>query len=161
MSCARDGLDQGIVYKLLQEVEKEVILTDPSPSTKHSSSSQSTVPSATRQAPPEPIPMPPMTHFGMGESSLPSHINLSDSSATVPAPMVIDVSLGNSFRPIPAASTSTHTARDAVPQVTRDNIRDTFTSAEPRVLKTIRKWEMHILCSQHNPVRVFLACPRV
>ena len=158
MSCARDGLEQGIVYKLLQEVEKEVILTDPSPSTEHLSSSQHTMPSPTPQAPSEPIPMPPIPHSAIVEASLPTHVNPSDGTITVPAPMVIDVPSGNSLRPTPAASASADTAHDAVLQVTSDNIRGTSTSAESRVLKTIKKWEMQILCSQHNPVRVFVVC---
>lgn len=33
VSCARDGMDNGIIYEVLREVEKEVVLTDPQEAT--------------------------------------------------------------------------------------------------------------------------------
>ncbi|CCM00034.1 uncharacterized protein FIBRA_02060 [Fibroporia radiculosa] len=85
VSCARDGSDNNIVYKVLREVEKEVVLLDP--------------------------------------------------HATTPAGQLLE---------------------EKLPAVVGDSITDSSTTnpmevETPRVLKLIRKIEVQVLCSQHNP----------
>lgn len=93
MSCAREGASNGIVFTVLREVEKEVVLLDPGTSN-----------------PPE-TPMhidPPLPG---DDGAVAAHV------APVPGPI------------------------------------DEPADISSRVLKVIKKVEVEVLCSQHNPVR--------
>ncbi|KZP12459.1 JmjC-domain-containing protein [Athelia psychrophila] len=98
VTCARDGHEQGIVYKFLQEVEKEVLLLSPytDPST-HASTSQLCPPPSTSSA---------------------------SANAAAMNSMAVD-QIDASGKPTDAT--------------------------DQRVLKTIRKAEVQLLCTQHNP----------
>ncbi|KIM44364.1 hypothetical protein M413DRAFT_379857 [Hebeloma cylindrosporum] len=89
INCARDGDSLGIVFAVVREVEKEVVLLDPSP----------------------------RTTFGNAPH---------DSMQVDPSP----TACGNA--------------------VTMDTTF-TYGSSNPRVLKIIKKLEVQILCTQHNP----------
>lgn len=92
VGCARDGGTSGIVFSILREVEKEVILVYPNP--------------------------PPPAHH------------------TVPTPdgatTVMDPALSQS-------------------QTQPDAILPSPVEVEPQVLKSIKKYDVHVLCLQHNP----------
>ncbi|KAI0340988.1 hypothetical protein BDW22DRAFT_1378501 [Trametopsis cervina] len=102
VSCARDGASQNIVWNVVREVEKEVILIDdqPQPST--------------------PAPPPPLDTVFSSELDL-----------MVAEPGLMDVEMPQD-----------------VSQVTAPVLD---TSPEPKVLKRIKKTEVEVLCSQHNP----------
>jgi hypothetical protein len=88
VSCARDGYEGGIIFDVLKEVEKEVVLLDPGLG-------------ATRNAPTD-------------QMQVDSSMHPTDPSAM------------NASTPI------------------------------SRVIKVIKKLEVQVLCTQHNPVGVFL-----
>lgn len=90
VSCARDGGFSGIVFSILREIEKEVILVYPNP-----------LPLAHHTVPP------------------------SDGTTTLLNP----------------ALSQSQMQPDAPPPV----------EAEPQVLKSIKKYDVHVLCLQHNP----------
>ncbi|KAG1734599.1 JmjC-domain-containing protein [Suillus lakei] len=92
VGCARDGGTSGIVFSILREVEKEVILVYPNP-------------------------LPPPHH-------------------TVPTPDGATTSLD------PALSQS---------QMQPDATLPSPAEVEPQVLKSIKKYDVHVLCLQHNP----------
>lgn len=94
VGCARNGGTSGIVFSILREVEKEVILVYPNP--------------------------PPPAH-------------------PVPA---LDGALD------PALSQS---------QMQSDAILPSPAEVEPQVLKSIKKYDVHVLCLQHNPVSNFFS----
>lgn len=103
ISCARST--ESVVYEVVQEVDKEVVLVDAA--------------AIAAAAPPAPAPMP-----------------LSDFVSTA-----MDV--------------------DAVPSgcVTPAELQSmTVDVPEPRVVKIVKKMEVRLLCSQHNPVRLVLGC---
>ena len=121
VSCARDGHASGIVYKVVKEVEKEVVLLD----------SQTLA-----QAPP-PRPPPPILLLH------PDVAQIQASIASAPmqgiehsGPIEVDSDVA------PAPPDPVTVERQASPS--------------PRVLKTIRKTEVEVLCHQHNPVCLFL-----
>ncbi|KAH7908694.1 JmjC domain, hydroxylase-domain-containing protein [Hygrophoropsis aurantiaca] len=93
VGCARDGADNGILYSVLQEVEKEVVLVYPQP----------VVPAAKPTDAPE-----AQAPTGIADGTL----------------MQVD-----SAQPVLSASGE----------------------AEPHVLKVIKKYEVQVLCTQHNP----------
>lgn len=86
MSCARDGSTQNIVYTVLREVEKEVVLIEPQPLVR-----------------------------------IPVNADPGDSTTAAAESTQMDV--------------------------------DQAQTAEPQVLKLIKKLEVQVLCQQHNPVR--------
>lgn len=89
MSCARAGAASNILYNVVREVEKEVLLVGPT-------------------APTTAIPTAPA------------------------APDAMQV--------------------DSVPSTDAQGISGPVAHAEPLVLKTIKKFEVQVLCPQHNPV---------
>lgn len=93
MSCARDGKDGGIVFNVLKEVEKEVVLLDP-------------IIGATPTRSTDQMRVDPST----------CHVD----------PMAMNTGLLS-----PPAS---------------------------RVIKVIKKLEIQVLCTQHNPVSVYVWC---
>jgi hypothetical protein len=99
VSCARDGADHNIVYNIVREVEKEVLLIE----TQGSSMPQAVTPG--------------------------------------PSDAMLDV---NSSDAMDVGATQPSSSPDAQP------------ITEPQVLKLIKKFEVEVLCSQHNPVRCFL-----
>ncbi|RPD58315.1 hypothetical protein L226DRAFT_536736 [Lentinus tigrinus ALCF2SS1-7] len=115
VSCARDGHASGIVYKVVREVEKEVVLLDSQPS-------------APAAPPPPPPPVlllhPDSAH--MQAPVTPAYVNGVEGAQ----PMEVD----------PTA-----------PAPTGPEAVERYTSPSPRVLKTIRKTEVEVLCHQHNP----------
>jgi hypothetical protein len=96
VSCARDGKESGIVFNVLREVEKEVVLLDPGTSA--------------------PINPPPESTNPVGHPAGENGMNVHATQLTS--------GVENSA---PAA----------------------------RVLKVIKKVEVQVLCTQHNPVRDF------
>lgn len=98
VSCARDAADHNIVYNIVREVEKEVLLFE------------SQGPSAPQAVAPDPLDAMP-------------HANSSD-----------EMDMGAAQPP----------AAQGVQPI-----------AEPQVLKLIKKFEVEVLCPQHNPVRFF------
>jgi hypothetical protein len=93
VGCARDGGSSGIVFSILREVEKEVILVYPNP-------------------------LPPAHH-------------------TVPTPDGTTTFLDPA---LPQSQTQLYAMLPPPVEV------------EPQVLKSIKKYDVHILCLQHNPV---------
>ena len=115
VSCAREGHANGVVYRVLREVEKEVILVDNQP--------------PRRQPTPPPPPPAPGILILHPDCQPRSPVPSGPPGATAgDQPMEVD--------PARIASAS----NDHPP--------------EPRVLKTIRKTEVELLCHQHNPVRI-------
>lgn len=107
VTCARDGHEQGLIYKVLQEVEKEVVLLDQDVGDK----------------PPEPLFFNPNI-IEMDSSRKRDVVESNE--------MAVDINLPPSAVDSAVATTSTN---------------------GHRVLKVIKKVEVQILCTQHNPVR--------
>ncbi|KAI0942406.1 hypothetical protein AcW1_003047 [Taiwanofungus camphoratus] len=97
VSCAREGRSIGIVYNILREVEKEVVLLDPQGTSAVSDSSNESA----------------VTAACDGQGRL-MDVDTATQSTSVPTANGVD-------------------------------------SVGPRVLKLIRKVEVQVLCSQHNP----------
>lgn len=93
VGCARDGSTSGIVYSILREVEKEVILVYP-----------------------QPLLPPPPQHTPSSDGA----------SAFLDAILSQSETQDQAMLPPPA-------------------------EAEPQVLKVIKKYDVHVLCLQHNP----------
>lgn len=126
VSCARDGgsgSDQGIMFTVVGEVEKEVIFSDGSPSHQHQALLQPT-PIPTTATTTVPVVNPPINDQMPVDHPAPTSI----SEEGVGAVGAIDSAAPN------------------------DN--------DPSVFKTVKKLEVQILCTQHNPVRfvLFLFC---
>ncbi|KAI1789319.1 hypothetical protein LXA43DRAFT_1021605 [Ganoderma leucocontextum] len=121
VSCARDGHANGIVYTVLREVEKEVILVDNEPPRR-------------QPTPPPPPPGPGILILHPDcQPRVPAPTGPSGITAGDP-PMDVDL--------VPASS-----AREPV-QTASAQSKD---PPEPQVIKTIRKIEVELLCHQHNP----------
>lgn len=126
----------GIIYEVVREVEKEVVLMDPQEPAAASlpeapsfdaladgMSLQASLPDAISHEAPR------AENCTFSESSaIPQHSDTHDA----PVPMMVDEPLQSSelVQVVPSAS------------------------PEPRVLKTVRKTEVQVLCPQHNPVRI-------
>ncbi|PIL32652.1 transcription factor [Ganoderma sinense ZZ0214-1] len=112
VSCARDGHANGVVYRVLREVEKEVILVDNQPPRR------------------QPTPPPPP-----------------------PAPGILILHPDHQPRPPTPAGPSGVAAGDHPMDVdpVHTSSAPTEDPPEPRVLKSIRKTEVELLCHQHNP----------
>jgi hypothetical protein len=111
VTCARDGHEQGIVYNVLQEVEKEVVLLDP------------TVTSVVEQ-----------------------QYDSSDFQSILPG---VD-----SSQSTPGATSAAMAVDGGAPPPAVDGLGIPIITG-PRVLKVIKKVEVQVLCTQHNPVRTF------
>lgn len=111
VTCARDGHEQGIIYKVLQEVEKEVVLLDP-----------------------------------IVTSEVEQHC---DPSYTQPIPVGMDFSQSASGATLTGMATD-----EGAPAPTVSGFEIPIATG-PRVLKVIKKVEVQVLCTQHNPVCVF------
>lgn len=107
VSCARDGAEHHIVYNIVREVEKEVVLIDSSP-----------MPPAA----PHPMNVYPSGVHSMAEGGYGMPMGAAPPMASLPMPMEY---------------------RQPTP--------------EPRVLRNIKKLEVEVLCSQHNPVCLVLS----
>lgn len=144
VSCARDGQASGIVFRVIQEVEKDVIILD------H------------HVGAPSPPPPPPPPRLPSPSSNPYLHLfSLTKAAATplsVPPPtekpqQSMDV---DDVQPPLAQSCS-------VPSVTIPSANlpgppieqphQPSSSPQPQVLKIIKKTEVEVLCHQHNPVR--------
>ncbi|KAM5532458.1 hypothetical protein V8D89_013874 [Ganoderma adspersum] len=112
VSCARDGHTNGVVYRVLREVEKEVILVDNQPPRR-------------QPTPPPPPPAPGILILHPAHQPRPPAPIGPSGAAAGDHPMDVD--------PVHTSS-----ARTEDPP-------------EPRVLKSIRKTEVELLCHQHNP----------
>ncbi|KAI0641835.1 hypothetical protein C8Q79DRAFT_299359 [Trametes meyenii] len=123
VSCAREGHANGIVFKVVREVEKEVVLLDNKP---HAAAP---TPTATPPAP-TPAPEPPAPN-PVDPASVPI-----DPALTGEHPMDVDPSI---------------VAVPSVPfaQPEGQQQRQPWPSAQ--VLKVIKKTEVEVLCHQHNP----------
>ncbi|KAI0696985.1 hypothetical protein C8T65DRAFT_662929 [Cerioporus squamosus] len=115
VSCAREGHASGIVYKVVREVEKEVVLLD----------SQAVVP-----APPPPPPI----------------LLLHPHSTQAQDPAIPAAAYGSE-----QAQRMEVDSTPAAPLGSESQVDTAERAASPRVLKTIRKTEVEVLCHQHNP----------
>ena len=109
VSCARDGHSNGIIYEVLSEVEKEVVLMDP----------QDTA-----------GVVAPATSSNLEKTDQGSCLEVAPVAMALDEPLTVSLPM-ESAEPSPVQPPS---------------------SPEPRVLKVIRKTEVKVLCSQHNPV---------
>ncbi|KAI0776874.1 hypothetical protein BD413DRAFT_610467 [Trametes elegans] len=123
VSCARDGHANGIVFKVLREVEKEVVLLD----------SQS---SANNAQPPQ-------------STTLPAYSMPSDPSGVDSTSDCIDPALIAEEHTMDIDSYAMHPAPSMSPQSQME--RQYQGSPSPQVLKVIKKTEVEVLCHQHNP----------
>ncbi|KAL1942341.1 hypothetical protein VTO73DRAFT_6405 [Trametes versicolor] len=127
VSCAREGHSSGIVFKVLREVEKEVVLLDgqaPAPA-----------PTPAPASVPTPTPTPAPTFSAPDET-----IYVPIDPALAEQPMDMDVD------PRITASVATASEPGAEPQDPQHQ-----PSPSPQVLKRIKKTEVEVLCHQHNP----------
>ncbi|KAJ2986290.1 hypothetical protein NUW54_g9828 [Trametes sanguinea] len=129
VSCARDGGGSGIVYTILREVEKEVVLLD------NQASASDPTPEPVSSATPTmaAVPIDPAL---MGDQPM----DVDPSYAPDAAAPSVDGPL-----------TSSSTASVPQPHIGAQP-QPHQASPTPQVLKLIKKTEVEVLCHQHNPV---------
>ncbi|KAI0667355.1 hypothetical protein C8Q78DRAFT_1147524 [Trametes maxima] len=126
VSCAREGHTNGIVFKVLREVEKEVVLLDNKPHTPTLTAAPTPTPALTSA----PAPAPPAPILA-GPASIPI-----DPALTGEHLMDVDPST---------------IAAPSVPPAQLEGQPQHQSSPSPQVLKVIKKTEVEVLCHQHNP----------
>ncbi|OSD00357.1 hypothetical protein PYCCODRAFT_1437481 [Trametes coccinea BRFM310] len=126
VSCARDGVASGIVFTVLREVEKEVVLLD-----NHQPSASELAPVSSAAPNIAPVPIDPALMSEQPMDVDPSY----GPDAAAPS---VDASLTSSTISVPQPHAG------AQPQPHQP-------SPTPQVLKLIKKTEVEVLCHQHNP----------
>ncbi|KAF8576317.1 hypothetical protein K439DRAFT_676101 [Ramaria rubella] len=121
VSCAAGGAASGVAYRVLEEVEKEVVLVD-----------------EVQAALPVPAPTPTPAHAPVPKSLPPPMMATTTNAMDVDANQVPLLPSASAVPPIQAPISG-------VPPPTAP-------PTGPRVIKTIKKDLVEVLCSQHNPV---------
>ena len=132
VSCAQNGAGsgRGIAYRVLEDIEKEVVLLDPEAA-----------------VPPSHPPPTPVTLGGM-------EVDQTQPSTRIPATPHLPSSVSNADAQMPIAQPSDMSgSATQQPVASSSSIPVSPRQREgPRVIKTIKKLLVEVFCPQHNPV---------
>ncbi|KAI0631611.1 hypothetical protein C8Q77DRAFT_1159385 [Trametes polyzona] len=137
VSCARDGHASGIVFKVLREVEKEVVLLD-----------GNQAPAATPAPTPASEPAPTTLSAPLSEAASSSP---ADAGLATGQPMDVDPAMLTVARPVAMSSEPLPAEFQSQSEAQPPQQPQYQHSPSPQVLKRIRKTEVEVLCHQHNP----------